>query len=126
MSNASNEAGFSLVEALVALAVFAMAGVGLVQLQSHSLSTFQRVETRALADIIAQNELTLIVATQERRPVGQREQRLSYANREWRVTTEIVATPSPRTRRAVVEVGPADASPVSRVSGFFMSPETAQ
>lgn len=125
MSNASNESAFSLVEALVALAVFAMAGVGLVQLQSHSLSTFQRVEIRALADVVAQNELTQIVATQAQRPVGQREQTISYAGREWRVTTAIAVTPSPRTRRAVVEVGPADARPVSRVSGFFVSPESA-
>ncbi len=125
MSHASNESGFSLVEALVALAVFAMAGVGLVQLQSHSISTFQRVETRALADVIAQNQLTELVSTQAQRPVGSREQTLNFAGRQWRVKIEIVETPSPRTRRAVVEVGPADRRPVSRVSGFFVSPEAS-
>nr|WP_281721934.1 type II secretion system minor pseudopilin GspI [Nitrosomonas nitrosa] len=123
MSNAPNDAGFSLVEALVALAVFAMAGVGLVQLQSHSLSTFQRVETRALADIIAQNELTEIISARAQRPVAIGERQVRFAGRDWRVETEIVTTPSPQTRRAVVEVGLTDAPPVSRVSGFFVSPE---
>lgn len=125
MSNAPNDAGFSLVEALVALAVFAMAGVGLVQLQSHSLSTFQRVETRALADIIAQNELTEIISARAQRPVGAGEKQVRFAGRDWRVEVTIVATPSPQTRRAVVVVAPQNAQPVSRVSGFFISPEPA-
>ena len=62
MSRVRNDAGFSLVEALVALAVFALAGVALVQLQAQSLRTLSAAETRALARIVVQNALVDVVA----------------------------------------------------------------
>jgi len=106
MSRATNksEAGFSIVEAMVALAVFAMAGVALVQLQTHSLQTFTDVERRALADTLAQNELVELAAAREAPPLGAREQEIEFAGRSWRLQTNVEQTSDPAAWRAVVVV----------------------
>lgn len=119
MLRAPNDAGFSLVEALVALAVFAMAGVALVQMQSHSLSAFSRVETRALADLAAQNRLTEIVSSRARPGVGTREEVVAFAGRDWRLGVTIAATPDAQTRRVSVEVGPPNGTPVAVAHAFI-------
>lgn len=120
-----SETGFSLVEALVALAVFAMAGVALVQMQSQSLSAFSRVETRALADLAAQNRLTEIVASRERPGVGAREEDVEFAGRAWRMSVAIADTSDAQTRRASVSVGPVGAPPIATAHGFFSVRSTA-
>jgi general secretion pathway protein I len=119
-----NESGFSLVEALVALAVFAMAGVAIVQMQSSSLSTFARVESRALADLLAQNTLTQMVSSQTPPSVGARQETLEFAQRQWRRSTSVTEVPGAQTRRITVEVSAVDAPALARVSAFVVAPET--
>jgi general secretion pathway protein I len=125
MSRARSDLGFSLVETLVALAVFAMAGVALVQLQTHSLETFSRVETRALADIVVQNQLTEIVSSQVRPTNGTREQNIEFAGRTWRATVTIAGTPDPSVRRVTVAVSEGGAAAQSIAHGFFSAPQAA-
>lgn len=126
MSRARNDAGFSIVEALVALAVFAMAGVALVQLQAHSLGTFTEVETRALADMAAQNRLTEIVAARERPGVGTREETIRFAGREWLMSVTIAGTPAAETRRVSVSVRePSAGAPSATAHAFFTAPDVA-
>ncbi|HRP10016.1 MAG TPA: type II secretion system minor pseudopilin GspI [Terricaulis sp.] len=108
MSPARTDAGFTLVEALVALGVFAMAGVGLVQLQTHSLRTLVGVETRALAETLAHNILVETVAADAAPALGAREIEQQFAGRAWQVTVTVAGTPDPSARRISVlarEVG---------------------
>ena len=117
MSRAPNDRGFSLIEALVALAVFAMAGVGLVQLQTHSLQTLSQVETRALADVVAQNALVEIVASSAPPAPGQRTEAKSFAGRDWQIATQV--TPVGDMLRVSVAVsGASNATPVAHVHAF--------
>lgn len=125
MSRPPNDAAFSLVEALVALAVFAMAGVALVQLQSQSLHTFTRVETRALADLAAQNRLTQIASAPTAPQVGAREEEVLFAGRTWRMQVTVVGATDARTRRVSVAVGPAGEAPASTSHAFVMVREGA-
>lgn len=124
MLSKPNEGGFSLVEALVALAVFAMAGVAIVQMQSSSLSTFARVESRALADLLAQNTLTQMVSAQTPPSVGAREETFEFAQRQWRRSISVTEVPGAQTRRITVEVSAANAPALARVSAFVVAPET--
>lgn len=122
MSRARNEAGFSLVEALVALAVFAMAGVALVQLQSHSLSAFSRVETRGLADLAAQNRITEILSARSLPAIGARDEEITYAGRRWRVNVTVVEAPGAEVRRVSVAVGAPGAAPDAVAHAFIGAP----
>lgn len=126
MSNRPTDAGFSLVEALVALGVFAMAGVAMVQLQAHSLQTFTAVETRALADMIAQNELTRIIASDAKPAVGQRDSQEVFAGRTWTVSVAVAATIDATTRRATIVVRQEnEETTTATATAFFPTPEAA-
>jgi general secretion pathway protein I len=127
MLRARNDAGFSLVETLVALAVFAMAGVGLLQLQTYAAQSLARVETRALADMLAQNTLVDIAAARGPPPLGARQQEVSFAARDWRLAISVQATPDPVTRRVSVVVSPpsADAPAAAQACAFVAAPESA-
>ncbi len=123
MSHARNDAGFSIVEALVALAVFSMAGVALVQLQAHSLSTFSQVETRAIADLAVQNRLTEVVSSRTRPDVGTREEQIQFGGRDWAMSVTIAGTPDAETRRVSVSVTEAGAgTPSATGHAFFVAP----
>jgi general secretion pathway protein I len=116
----SSESAFSVVEALVALAVFAMAGVALVELQAHSLSTLARVETRALASVIAQNKLVDVHAAAQAPDLGASAGETAMAGRNWRWRTVVAATTDPTTRRITVDVTGANGSaPAARAHAFI-------
>lgn len=124
MSNRANDAGFSIVEALVALFVFALAGVALMQLQTESLRTLSQVETRSLAQTLAQNRLVELAAANAKPDVGAREEEAEFAQRQWRVGTVIAATPDPGVRRATISVTEAAArAPAAVMHAFFEAPE---
>ncbi|MEB2186304.1 type II secretion system minor pseudopilin GspI [Xanthomonas campestris pv. campestris] len=53
---ADTQAGFSLLELLVALAIFGMAVVGLLNLSGESTRTAVILEERALAAVVAENQ----------------------------------------------------------------------
>lgn len=112
------EAGFSLIEALVALAVFAMAGVGLMQLQTQSIRTLMRVETRALAELAAQNQLTEAAASSALE-LGVREGEVNLGGRAWGWRREIATTPEAGMLRVSVAVRDlAGGAEAARVNAF--------
>jgi len=120
-SDRAGEAGFSVVEALVALFVFAVAGVALVQLQAHSLRTFADVETRALGAILAQNALVEAVAAPAPPDLGLRDDQPELAGRHWRRRVAVEATPDPAMRRVTVLVRePGRDAPVAQAQGFVV------
>lgn len=124
MSRAPTDAGFSLVEALVALTVFAMAGVGLVQLQAHSLQTLAQVETRALADMVAQNALVETLATTATPAPGSRNDARSFAGRDWQVATQVAPVGDGSIVRVSVIVSSPDAV-IATAHAFAPAPAAA-
>ena len=93
------ESGFTVVETLVALFVFALAGVGLISMQTQSIESYARVETRALASIVAENQLTDAMALRTPPPVGLREGQTELGGRSWRWRLDVAATDDPATLR---------------------------
>ena len=53
------EAGFTLIEMLVALSVFSIAALALVRLDAFALSTTSELGARAMANLVARNEAAL-------------------------------------------------------------------
>ncbi|MBI1187115.1 MAG: type II secretion system protein GspI [Alphaproteobacteria bacterium] len=123
MSNAraEREAGFSVVEALVALAVFALAGVGLIQLQAHSVQTLTRAERAALAGIAAQNTLIEAITARDKAPIGESVGAVDIAGRTWLWRMRVAATADANTRRVTVIVADGEgAAPIAQADGFYV------
>lgn len=110
------EAGFTIAEALVALFVFALAGVALVQMQTQSVQTFGRVETRALARMVAENSLVEEMASASEPVLGAREGKAELGGKSWRWRLDIAPTADAGTYRiqaqAFVEGGDAPSASI--------------
>jgi general secretion pathway protein I len=112
------ETGFSLVEALVALFLFGVASVGLIQLQSQSLATLSRTEDRALAQLVAQNRLVEAQASRTPLALGETQGQVSLARREWRWTQAVEATQDPRSWQIAVSVTGANSQVLAEARAF--------
>ncbi|RZJ18041.1 MAG: type II secretion system protein GspI [Brevundimonas sp.] len=102
MSRRADRSGFSLLELLVALAVFSLAAVALLNLQGESTRSQVRVETRTLAGVVAQN--LAVEAVTAPRPPSDGEGRTALAGRDWRWSRSVVATDDPEILRIDIRV----------------------
>lgn len=114
---AKRSAGFTLLETLVALAIFGVcASVLLVQSQ-RALSQQQQLETRTVARWVAQNKLTELQLLDPWPATGSTTDSVELANRSWEVSSTIADTASPDLRRIEIEIRSPD-GPVDHLIGF--------
>jgi general secretion pathway protein I len=95
--------GFTLVEMLVALAVFSLAAMALLNLSGESTRSAQRVETRTLGGMVAENvavEAAIAPALGEGETSGQS----ALGGHNWQWTRAVVATEDPELLRIDVRV----------------------
>lgn len=97
--------GFSLVELLVALAVFSLAAMALLNLAAENTRTAAHVENRALAAIVAENRAVELLISPAPLEPGVDEGRQTLAGREWRWRRTVSATARPEIMRIDVEAG---------------------
>jgi len=102
-----SERGFTLLEVLVALAVFSLAALALLRLQGASLSNMARLDDKLLAMIVAQN---LAVETRVMVPApayGASAGEEMNGGRVWQWQREVVRTPDPGLQRVDIRVSDA-------------------
>ncbi|HEX6590710.1 MAG TPA: type II secretion system minor pseudopilin GspI [Moraxellaceae bacterium] len=124
------QSGFTLLEVLVALSVFAIAALALLNAQRTQISTDQRLEEKTFAHWVALNHLADLRLLRFFPEIGQSESTVKMAGREWLITTRIQGTPSLNVRLLVVSVaikeGQQDMgekpAPVTVVTGFLPRP----
>ena len=87
--------GFTLIEMLVALAVFALAAMALVRLEALTLRTTATVAERTYAQVTL-NNLAVTLLTDARAPtVGHADGAIANAGRTWRWAREVTRTDDP-------------------------------
>lgn len=122
VSRAHPDAGFSLIEALVAMAVFATAAIALVVMQTQTIRAAQAQETRTLAALVAQNLVVEAAAATTPTPLGARSGTVELAGRAWTWRTDVAATLDASVHRMRVMVFAADAdTEVARLDAFVAS-----
>jgi general secretion pathway protein I len=104
--------GFTLLELLIAVAVFAVVAVTVYTRSGETLVQLQMLEQRTLASWIAQNELALARIRQVDNPeaisIGSNSRTVLMGGRDWTVTVDVKGTSHAWLRRVEVEVMPAD------------------
>lgn len=99
--------GFTLVEVLVALAVFSLAALALLRLQGAAVGTAVRLDERAVGAIVARNQ-AVAVLTEERAPaLGVQSGVEANGGRTWRWTRNVRRTADTRLQRIdILVAGP--------------------
>jgi len=98
--------GFTLLEIMIALAIFAIASASLIKNATQTIRQTSIIQERTIAYWVAENELNQIrAAPREDLPnPGSDRSDVVMANREWEVVLDIEATENIDMRRIVVSV----------------------
>lgn len=120
--------GFTLLEVLVATAIFAIAAIGLLNAQNTQIRTDQHLDEKTFAHWVALNHLAELQLKKAFPDAGEGESSDSMAGRDWTVTTKVQATPSPNVRLLTIAVAEKSRNfgekptPVTVVTGFLARP----
>lgn len=98
--------GFTLLEVLVALAIFATVAASVLSASSRSLIVAQQLEAKTLAGWIAENRVTELQLKFPTPGEGREDKSLEYGGREWETHSEIESTSDKGMRRVTVWVAP--------------------
>ncbi|WP_439134709.1 type II secretion system minor pseudopilin GspI [Pseudomaricurvus sp.] len=113
--------GFTLLEVLIALSIFAICASTLLQQSGRSVRHAAYLETRTQASWIAENELERLRLNEQFSPVGKQEKEVTFANRKWLVSQDITNTNNKDLRKAVIEVRDGDSQRATsfKLTGFL-------
>lgn len=107
MTGAGREGGFTLVEMLVALAVFAVAALALMRVNLFAVAQASAIDDSRLAALVAENDAALAL-TDPRLVVGQQRSIVTNAGRRFDVARRVSPTEDRRLLRvdiAAAQVG---------------------
>jgi len=109
----SAEHGFTLLEMLVALAVFSLAALALIRLQAVSIRTTADLAEHQIARIVAHNLMVEAQSNPAPLTVGERDGEIENGGRQWRWEQKVSASGEADIMRVDVRVVSADAASAS-------------
>lgn len=116
--------GFTLLELLIAIAIFAIAGVAIMQATSNHNRTLGMITDLTWAGMVAENELQLAKLEEKWPPELRREGESEMGHQRWFWVIESVETLDPDFRMLRIKVAPKDApeQPVTVLQTFVGKP----
>lgn len=98
------EHGFTLIEMLVALAIFSLAALALLRLEGATVGNTARLQDQAMAQMVARN-LAVEVMTDPVPPAfGQESGTAANGGRNWAWTRVVARSPEPRIQQIEIRV----------------------
>ena len=120
-----HQRGFTLLEVLVALAIFASVAAVLLTASARSLQNAARLEEKALAGWVADNYLTELQLAETPPEAGNDSRELEFGGRQWQLYSETVTTSEPGMLRVnlwvALPAGARDNSPVKERSTLTLT-----
>ena len=104
MSVARSSAGFTLIEMLVALAIFSLAALALLRLEGATVSSTARLQEQALAQITARNIAVETLTDPAPPAFGTIGGETVNAGRRWTWTRSTGRSPEPRIQQILIRV----------------------
>ena len=98
------ELGFTLLEVLVALLIFAISATALMSGMSQIMSQEARLEEKTFGQWIAENRVSEMQIVGEFPDAGEKKSDVEFAGRKWRLIEKVSNTPNPVMKRLEVSV----------------------
>lgn len=98
------EAGFTLVEMLVALAIFSLAALALLRLEGATVANTARLQDQAMAQIVARNIAVEAMTDPIAPAMGQSGGQVANGGRQWTWTRLVAPSPEPRIQMITISV----------------------
>lgn len=111
--------GFTLLEVMVALAIFALSAMAIVRGTGLSAGQTRYLEQKVLALWIAQDALAQYRVAREWPAVGRHMESKESYHQNWRVEAEVFSTSDPWLRRVEVKVSLDEQQDLVRLQGFI-------
>jgi general secretion pathway protein I len=96
--------GFTLIEVLIALAVFAISAMAVMSQVGNSISQLQKLKEKNAAAIVAENQLNRIRSADQWPPLGINTEQVEFNQLRWLVKTEVTSTSDPWLRKLEVSI----------------------
>ena len=108
------EHGFTLIEMLVALAIFSLAALALLRLEGATMASTAGLQDQALAQMVARNIAVETATDPLPPPYGEQSGQVANGGRQWLWTRSTDHSPEPRIQQIEIRVrsasGPAAAA----------------
>lgn len=95
--------GFTLLEVLIALAILALSAAAILRQTQLEVKQQFELELKTYAMWVADDTLSTLYAQSQWPPLGRVENRITFREQEWVVSTDVQTTPDPLLRK--IEVG---------------------
>ncbi|HYE29673.1 MAG TPA: type II secretion system minor pseudopilin GspI [Allosphingosinicella sp.] len=102
--SSARQSGFTLIEMLVALAVFSLAALALLRLEGATVSTTALLREQALAQVVVRNLAVEVLTDPEPPAFGATRGEAINAGRRWRWARIVGRSPEPRIQQIRIEV----------------------
>lgn len=106
MGAGTRAGGFTLLEVMIALAIFVAAAMALDSAMGASTRGTIRFEEKTLASWVASNKLIEMQLYQQWPSPGRQDEETEFGGRKWILQSDVSAGPLPDTRRVDISVGP--------------------
>ncbi len=100
--------GFTLLELLVAMAIFATAGLAIMQASSGHIRALSQIEELTIASYVANNQLQLALLEPNWPPRELLQGEVEMANRQWLWRQQATTVPDADLRQLLIRVSLAD------------------
>lgn len=104
MTKLSSKLGFTLIEVLLALSVFSLAGLALLNTADTHFNSLNNLEDKMVADWVAANQLVEVNLDATWPPKNNKNGKVEMASREWLWQQKVVKTTDDDMREVTIEV----------------------
>lgn len=102
------DAGFTLLEMLVAMSILSLAALALVRLDAFTSRSTANLSAKSLAQIVADNHAVDLLSAASAPTVGTASSSISNGGVSWQVITSVARTADPELLRIDIRVSGAD------------------
>jgi len=96
--------GFTLIEVMLAMAIFSIAGIALLSVADNNFRNLSHLENKVLANWVASNQLVAVTLDKTWPPKNNKKGTVEMAGQEWFWLQKVVKTENKNMRSVVIEI----------------------